>query len=234
MRTINAGDDDRPSHGDQSYITQGGSTNFSGDGVSRLYTLVEVAMMNIPTPDAGRELRPSEVAQMKEMLTQTWESIRDWLNSHSRTERQEAAMHQGQFLAVTLHMVCKLNDPPVDVVEALIECAPETVTWPDSNGWLPLHHACANGASGQVLSVLVQAYPEGKIRQDRRLRTPLHFAFFRKDANDDSTTKMETSDGDDDGIASSMPNIVRLLSDTGAAELQDEGGMVSARIEDFL
>jgi len=136
-------------------------------------------------------------------------------------------------------MVCKLTDPPVDIVEMLIECSAETVTWQDSNGWLPLHHACANGASGKVLSVLVEAYPEGKIRQDKRFRTPLHFAFFRKDNTSDSGANGKMSGGgdnggagggsdddDDDDVGNSMPEIVRLLSDSGAAELQDEGGML--------
>mmetsp|Transcript_26686 Transcript_26686/g.55289 ORF Transcript_26686/g.55289 Transcript_26686/m.55289 type:complete len:834 (-) Transcript_26686:352-2853(-) len=197
-----------------------------GDGVTRLYTLVEVAMMNMPSPDAGRELRPSEIAQMKELLNKTWESIRAWLETHpNQMDREQAAMHQGHLLTTTLHMVCKLMDPPVDIVQSLIECAPETVTWPDSNEWLPLHHACANGASGKVLSILVEAYPDGKLRQDKRKRTPLHFAFFRKDANGENTTK-ESTDGNVDDIGSSMPDIVRLLSDSGAAELPDEGGML--------
>lgn len=205
--------------------------------MTRLYTLVETAMMNMPANEATGDLRPIELARMREMLNQTWESIREWLAAHpSATDRQQAAMHQGQFLTTALHMVCKLRDPPVDVVQSLIDCAEETVTWPDSNGWLPLHHACANGASGKVLSVLVQAYPEGKVQQDKRLRTPLHFAFFRKDAQHEDGGKTKDKDaiegdmdedGDDDEVGNSMPEIVKLLADSGAAELQDEGGMVS-------
>lgn len=204
--------------------------------MTRLYTLVETAMMNMPANEATGDLRPIELARMREMLNQTWESIREWLAAHpSATDRQQAAMHQGQFLTTALHMVCKLRDPPVDVVQSLIDCAEETVTWPDSNGWLPLHHACANGASGKVLSVLVQAYPEGKVQQDKRLRTPLHFAFFRKDAQHEDGGKTKDKDaiegdmdedGDDDEVGNSMPEIVKLLADSGAAELQDEGGML--------
>lgn len=237
-----------------SFRTAGASTIATDDighDVTRLYTLVETAMMNMPAPttESSSELRPTDVVRMKEMLNQTWDSIREWLDSHpSENDRQEAAMHQGQFLTTALHMVCKLTDPPVDVVQSLIECAEETVTWPDSNGWLPLHHACANGASGKVLSVLVQAYPEGKVQQDKRFRTPLHFAFFRRDANEDRSMKstmspdggggtgggmlpgddMNRDDMDGDGdVGNSMPEIVKLLADSGAAELQDEGGMVS-------
>jgi len=81
--------------------------------------------------------------------------------------------------------------------------------------------------------VLVRAYPEGKVQQDKRFRTPLHFAFFRGDANDDrATSKGKGSNGgggdeDEDGeVGNSMPEIVKLLADSGAAELQDEGGML--------
>eukprot|EP00580_Thalassiosira_gravida_P013621 CAMPEP_0201681822 /NCGR_PEP_ID=MMETSP0494-20130426/51307_1 /ASSEMBLY_ACC=CAM_ASM_000839 /TAXON_ID=420259 /ORGANISM="Thalassiosira gravida, Strain GMp14c1" /LENGTH=904 /DNA_ID=CAMNT_0048165575 /DNA_START=19 /DNA_END=2733 /DNA_ORIENTATION=- len=218
--------------------TRAGGTNISSDllghDVIRLYSLVETAMMNMPAPkNDNAELRPTEVATMRDMANQTWESIREWLMAHpNMADRQAAAMHQGQFLTTALHMVCKLMDPPVDVVLSLIECAEDTVTWPDSNGWLPLHHACANSASGKVLSVLVQAYPEGKVQQDKRLRTPLHFTFFRKDYINDPSLKKHilNSEGkivdDDDDVGNSMPEIVTLLADSGAAELEDEGGML--------
>ena len=123
-----------------------------------------------------------------------------------------------------LHNICKLDNPPVDVVQSVMGCSPETVTWQDSNGWLPLHHACANGGSGQVLRVLVDAYPVGKVAQDKRLRTPLHFAFFRKDAQ--KSIEMANTNDDLDDVGNSMAEIVTILSDSGAAELPDEGGMV--------
>jgi len=254
------------------------NTDNVGHEVTRLYTLVETAMMNMPAlkNDYTSELWPTEVARMSEMLNQTWESIREWLLAHpSETDRKQAAMYQGQFLTTALHMVCKLMDPPVDVVQSLIECAEKTVTWPDLCGWLPLHHACANGASGTVLSVLVQAYPEGKVQQDKRFRTPLLFAFIGTDVheyrksvvvmtkNQDGTLGGvgdasspaldnldrggEDMDADDliinvgswlllrrlqllllllDDVGNSMPEIVKMLADSGAAELQDENGML--------
>lgn len=217
------------------------ASDISGAGVSvsdvsALSNLVESAMFNMPQPDPStNELRPAELGRKREMLQQTWDGIREWLAAHpNASDRQNAAMHQGQFLTTTLHMVCKLTDPPVDVVESLIGCSEETVTWPDSNGWLPLHHACANGASGKVLALLVEAYPEGKVKQDKRYRTPLHFAFFRKDAHEDKMSlkadnarkSMNPNDDDEDDVGNSMPEIVALLADSGAAELQDEGGML--------
>ena len=113
----------------------------------------------------------ADLAQQREHLEQTWDMIREWLTAHpSSEERHLAATHLGPFSWTALHLVCKLPDPPSDVVDALIRCSAETVTWQDSNGWLPLHLACANGASANVLAVLCDAYPEGKTAQDRMNR----------------------------------------------------------------
>ena len=45
--------------------------------------------------------------------------------------------------------------------------------WPAQ---LPLHYACAFGASEEVLYVLTEACPEAINAKDKRQRTPLHFA----------------------------------------------------------
>lgn len=126
-------------------------------------------------------------------------------------------------------MACKLVDPPPDVIQMLIDANPDTLSWQDTNGWLPLHHACYYGASCKVLQILVDGYERGKETQDKRKRTPLHFAFFPRDFPNVGEKKSEgegSGDGED-GSGNSMPEVVRLLSDSGAAELQDEGGMVS-------
>eukprot|EP00957_Ditylum_brightwellii_P105571 8048467-Ditylum_brightwellii.AAC.1 len=99
-------------------------------------------------------------------MAPTWDAIRKWLAAHSMPgEQVVAATYQGQYMTdktTALHIVCKLQNPPTDIVQNLIRCAPETVAWADSNDWLPLHLACAFGASYDVIRLLVQAYPEGK------------------------------------------------------------------------
>ena len=110
---------------------------------SGVVSVFKKAMMNMPAPNSDSEPRLAELNRLRDMMSTTWDGIREWLAAHpSESERSQAATHQGQFLTTALHMVCKLMDPPVDIIESLIECASETVTWPDSNGWVPLTHAC--------------------------------------------------------------------------------------------
>jgi Ankyrin repeats (3 copies)/Ion transport protein/Ankyrin repeats (many copies) len=147
---------------------------------------------------------------VKEHAEVVWERVRRWLwaNPHPQ-QRQAAADVRGVGDATCLHIVCKLHNPPEDVVQALVEAAEDTVQWTDAHGWLPLHHACANGASPEVIKILIDAYPEGKITQDQQSRTPLHFYATR---NNDNPTAMAIN--------------AEQLSDTNAAALTDRSGML--------
>ena len=170
---------------DQTYgvATLGASTIRSDDvgasDVTRLYAICESALPGPDDPPMA-EMTPKQRSVRESQLEQTWEALREWLTAHpADEERSVAATHLGQFSTTALHLLCKLPDPPVDVVEGIIACEKEVASWQDSNGWIPLHHSVANGASLEVLELLCGAYPGGKVTQDKRLRTPLHFAFFR-------------------------------------------------------
>jgi ankyrin repeat protein len=146
----------------------------------------------------------------KQITEMTYEHIRNWLRKHTDVRRrQDAIAVRGINDTTPLHNVCKLQNPPADIIEAFIEAVPFAASWVDTHGWLPLHHACANGASGEVLKVLTEAYPEGKIRQDLQSRTPLHFFLTQRCDN-----------------VNAMAENMKLLLDTGAAELPDVGGML--------
>eukprot|EP00804_Cyclotella_cryptica_P013588 CCRYP_012933-RB/>CCRYP_012933-RB protein AED:0.04 eAED:0.04 QI:103/1/1/1/1/0.83/6/2363/255 len=201
---------------------------------SELFTLLEntcEACAKIPTPTEGElhTLRPTEIARLRDLLTQTWEAVRSYLSARPSAQRSAAVSHQNESLLTPLHMACKLVDPPADVIQLLIDANPDTLSWQDTNGWLPLHHACYNGASCRVLQILVNGYERGKETQDKRKRTPLHFAFFPRDLPNvgEKRSEGEGNGEGEDGAGNSMPEVVRLLSDSGAAELHDEGGMVS-------
>lgn len=148
---------------------------------------------------AEQEAKPMtrlEEIRRAERLDKMYRAVREWLRSNSNNPanmpsspaaatppltpadpalKHAAATHLGMFGMTPLHLLCKLPNPPVDIVADLIETAPETLQWAESSGWLPLHLAVASGASLTVLEMLCDAHPDGKIAQDRRLRTPLHF-----------------------------------------------------------
>jgi hypothetical protein len=190
--------------GESSYRDDDDQTDM---GPSRLFAILEDAL---PRPGESRPMTSKELQSRNEMVEHTWDQVRRWLWAHpDPQERAAAAYIRGQADASPLHMMCKLDNPPTDVIADLVAAAPETVSWTDSHGWLPLHHACANGTRTEVLKILTEAYPEGKTAQDNQNRTPLHFYATRKPDNPNA-----------------MASNVAMLSDTGAAELPDRGGML--------
>lgn len=134
----------------------------------------------------------------------SWQPVRDWLSSHSAEQVREAAQQRGESGLTALHFAAR-HDPPLDVIDVLLSIAADTVQWPDSFGWLPIHYACASGSDTEVIKALAEAYPESKTTVDRRGRTPLHFALGDKPAS---------------------PNVIFLLACTGAASYPDEIGML--------
>lgn len=60
-----------------------------------------------------------------------------------------------------LHLVCRSARVPCRVVELLVADRPEAASIRDSNHYLPIHHACELGAGPEVISCLLEAYPEG-------------------------------------------------------------------------
>jgi len=206
-RQYNSFDQDDPQRFGDDGVTYQSDEDDEGLGHTRLFVIIEEGM---PRPNESRQLTTTEAAQRRELIEQTWERVRKWLWDHQDVEeRAAAASVRGTNDATPLHNVCKLYQPPADIVQALLEAAPETITWADSHGWLPLHHACANGATGEVLRILTEAYPEGKTKQDSQLRTPLHFYLTQRSDNPNA-----------------MAQNMTFLSNTGAAELPDVGGML--------
>jgi ankyrin repeat protein len=179
-----------------------GGTVEEDEGPARLFSILEEA---VPRPHEEIDQQ-----QRRELVEQTWDLVRRWLWSHQDAEERGAAAYiRGSANATPLHLMCKLNNPPSDLIQDIVDAAPDVAGWTDSHGWLPLHHACANGASPDVLRILIDAYPDGKTTQDSLNRTPLHFYATRNS----------------DNLAFMVEN-VELLCDSGAAELTDRGGML--------
>ncbi|KAL7551089.1 hypothetical protein ACHAWF_014307 [Thalassiosira exigua] len=73
------------------------------------------------------------------------------------------------------------NPPTSELVKLLAGKTGESVKWPDENEMLPIHYACAYGASMDVLTELIGAWEESMQKTDAKGRTPLHFAMGNAD-----------------------------------------------------
>lgn len=144
----------------------------------------------------------------KDQSQMSWEPVRAWLRSHSLEDARQAAAQLGDSNMTALHFACR-NGAMIDIIEAILSVAIETVQWPDAFGWLPIHYACACGADTAVIKKLAEEFPASKTTVDRRGRTPLHFALGNQNPDQMAT-----------------PQVVAILSSTGAASVADEHGML--------
>ena len=147
---------------------------------------------------------PKETAESEMEAAESWQAVREWLSNHDADTVKLAAEQRGESGLTALHFACR-NNPPIDVIDVLLSIAAETVRWTDSFGWLPVHYACASGSETSVIYALTESFPESKTATDRRKRTPLHFAL---------------------GERAASPDIISVLSSSGAAQVPDEIGML--------
>ena len=84
-----------------------------------------------------------------------------------------SVMNQGNL---ALHEACK-NQPPLDVIEALLDANEEAIKTKGQWGYLPLHFACCSRASPEVVAKLIVSYPSAtRAKDDHEGTLPLHLA----------------------------------------------------------
>lgn len=92
----------------------------------------------------------------------------------------QAIMHQDSTNGYTpLHLVCKTEGSrqvPVPVLRLLLGCNPRAAKIPDSQQYLPLHHACEMGANPEVIRALIEAYPDATGALTRKQDSALSLA----------------------------------------------------------
>eukprot|EP00549_Striatella_unipunctata_P022587 CAMPEP_0118723162 /NCGR_PEP_ID=MMETSP0800-20121206/31840_1 /TAXON_ID=210618 ORGANISM="Striatella unipunctata, Strain CCMP2910" /NCGR_SAMPLE_ID=MMETSP0800 /ASSEMBLY_ACC=CAM_ASM_000638 /LENGTH=567 /DNA_ID=CAMNT_0006631537 /DNA_START=314 /DNA_END=2017 /DNA_ORIENTATION=- len=96
------------------------------------------------------------------------------------------AMSRGGHMAqmTPLHFACE-RDPPIEVIEALIEAHRDAAgSRMNPGGQLPLHIACTWKASADVVGFLLAAKPKSAKYQDDLRNLPLHCAVFSGAAPD--------------------------------------------------
>mmetsp|Transcript_17614 Transcript_17614/g.43330 ORF Transcript_17614/g.43330 Transcript_17614/m.43330 type:complete len:840 (-) Transcript_17614:45-2564(-) len=138
----------------------------------------------------------------------SWDPVREWLQTHNQDEIRDAAEQRDDVGKTALHFACQ-HVPPTDVIDIFLNVAGDIIQWPDSFGWLPIHYACAYDAEPTVIKNLAEAFPESKTTVDRKGRTPLHF--FLGTLGTQSTNS---------------PDVVILLSNTGAASYPTDEGLL--------
>lgn len=133
------------------------------------------------------------VFEKKALLDCCWFSLRNWINDinaldNGNNYKHAAGVYRGSHNTTALHLICKLPNPPAEVLRSIVGLAPEVVAWPDSDGWLPIHHASVKislfgtiSTSIEVLELLVGHHLHAKEVQDKKGRTPLHLVFCRSD-----------------------------------------------------
>lgn len=186
---------------DGEYYGEEGDGQNGGD-----YQIPDILLLNHYCASAHPPRDSSEEAKQEADLS--WEPVREWLRTHSADEVRDGAQQRGDSNMTALHVACR-HVPPKDVTDVLLSIAGVTAQWEDGFGWLPIHYACACGADAGVIKSLAEVYPESRTTVDRRGRTPLHFALGN--SNPDNPVS---------------PDIVVLLSSTGAASQVDDNGML--------
>ena len=152
---------------------------------------------------------------------QDWELFQSTALSNPRTFRAIAnsIRNSPEFNGMTLlHAVVRCN-PPLDVVDKIIDLCPDQLAAKDCLGRTPLHVAAGSSAEPRLIKLLAHAYPASCDATDEDGKTPLHFAC------DTSCELFE----DDDSANRSMPREVSY--DTVRALLSES--LHAATIEDL-
>lgn len=171
---------------------------------SGMGSVPDIMLLNIL---CARAKAPKDTQASRLEAQASWQPVRQWLAQHDAETVRAAAEQRGESGLAALHFACR-NVPPLDVVDVFLSIAADTAQLPDSFGWLPIHYACASGSDSAVIHALAENFPESKTTTDRRGRTPLHFALGDKPAS---------------------PDVIVLLSSSGAAAYPDEIGMLVSR-----
>lgn len=111
------------------------------------------------------------------------------------------------------------NPPTPPLVKLLAGKSGESAHWPDENAMLPIHYACAYGATLEVMLVLIHAWDESMTKTDAKGRTPLHFAMGNADRdNSPHVVKLllDLSPGGIDAIDAEKNLPLHLLSSKAA------------------
>ena len=84
-----------------------------------------------------------------------------------------------------LHLVVNNERVSLNIVQLLVDAAPNSVRSVSAKGTMPLHHLCSGSepgeaSAGEIMKFLIEKYPEGVQHVDDYGRIPLHYACERR------------------------------------------------------
>uniref|UniRef100_A0A7S0EMJ6 Uncharacterized protein n=1 Tax=Hanusia phi TaxID=3032 RepID=A0A7S0EMJ6_9CRYP len=90
-----------------------------------------------------------------------------------------------------LHILCRYFPNETQSLEILLQASPASAAMPEAEGCLPLHFACAAGASSKAIKKLL-AYNEDAAKvQDTAGWLPLHYFAFSLNGTDDDVQTLQ-------------------------------------------
>jgi len=150
--------------------------------------------------------RPVLWQLLKDKGATDWNVVIERLNERPEEARWRRTQH-GRSGRMFLHYVLEYLQPPITVVQKLIEVCPYALRHTNVHGNLPLHEAAnvSHDHSADVVRTIFQAYPEAvlvkNIRGDAPIHTLLSWGPF---ANSESRARKLLS-------ASNVDNVIVLL-----------------------
>lgn len=111
------------------------------------------------------------------LVNRDWDTFRSTVLSSRSVFRHLASAISScsQLNGMTLLHAAVRYNPPLDVIEQMIEYCPTMPAARDVVNRTPLHVAAGSGASAGLLNIIARANPEACDVQDEGGKTPLHF-----------------------------------------------------------
>jgi len=133
-----------------------------------------------PTSDIEKDQTARSNDVFKLIQSQKWSELLDFLNhfvdAASEWVTENNSDDTVRWRSLPIHLACE-KQPPVDVLFNLVSLYPDGIGQKNYGGDLPIHIACREGASKEVINFMIVHDPfESTSQRDCEGRLPLHLA----------------------------------------------------------
>ncbi len=136
----------------------------------------------------SNKAKPNELYKLCEQLFYdrvSFDDIQQWLDNNKYNDNllKQAASYKNKYNNTPLSWLA-CGKSPSDLVERLLQLAPDTIKIQHIDGSLPLHAALYNSASSDVITTIFKAYPKAAEVQNDDGELPLHYALENNASSD--------------------------------------------------